>query len=318
MKKNKPVKEKNIPQTQDGVKESKEKVNQEETISEASKNNSKKKGKEAKTEKVDIRANIINEDTHFSVTEAYKAARTNLMFTLSGEEGCKRIIITSSVAKEGKSTTSTNLAITFAQTGARTLIIEADLRRPKLHQYLNLKNENGMAEYLGGFIKDPHEIIQHIEEHNLDCITGGHIPPNPSELLISPAMVQLLDTLSEEYDYIFIDSPPINVVTDPVSIAKLMTGAVVVVRQNYTTSDSLRQAIAALEFGQIKILGYILNSSADLRDYTYNRYKYKYGYRYGGRQYSYRYGYGYGSRYAYRYGNYHSSHHNSRRSDSRY
>ncbi len=263
--------------------------------------------KQRELDKKDIRRNIISDDTHFSVTEAYKAARTNLMFTTSSEKGCKKIIITSSVAKEGKSTTSTNLAITFAQTGARTLIIEADLRRPKLHQYLNLPNESGMAEYLGGFIEDPHEVIQHIDAYNLDCITGGHIPPNPSELLISPAMERMLNIFSEEYDYIFVDSPPINIVTDPVSIAKLMTGAIIVVRQNYTTSDSLQQAVAALEFGEIKILGYILNSSADMRDYTYNRYKYKYGYRYGGRQYSYRYGYKYGYGHAYRYGNYHSS-----------
>ena len=239
-------------------------------------------------EKKDVRRNIITANTHFSVTEAYKAARTNIMFTTASEKGCKKIIITSSVAKEGKSTTSTNLAITFAQTGARTLIIEADLRRPKLHQYLNLPNETGMAEYLGGFIEDPHEVVRHIDAYNLDCITGGHIPPNPSELLISPAMEKMLEIFAEEYDYIFIDSPPVNVVTDPVSVAKLMTGAVIVVRQNYTTSESLRQAIAALEFGNIKILGYILNNSADMRDYTYNRYKYKYGYRYGGKQYSYR------------------------------
>ncbi len=264
--------------------------------------------REKKETNKDIRRNIINDETHFSVTEAYKAARTNLMFTLAGEEGCKKIIITSSVAKEGKSTTSTNLAITFAQTGARTIVIEADLRRPKLHQYLSLPNEKGMAEYLGGFIQDEKEIIQHIKKHNLDCITGGHIPPNPSELLISPAMERLLEKLSESYDYIFIDSPPINVVTDPVSIAKLMTGAVLVVRQNYTTSESLRQAVSALEFGQIKILGYVLNSSADMRDYHYNRYKYKYGYRYAGRQYSYRYGYKYGyGTHGYHYGSHHSS-----------
>ena len=243
--------------------------------------------KKTAQDKKDVRRNIITANTHFSVTEAYKAARTNIMFTTASEKGCKKIIITSSVAKEGKSTTSTNLAITFAQTGARTLIIEADLRRPKLHQYLNLPNETGMAEYLGGFIEDPHEVVRHIDAYNLDCITGGHIPPNPSELLISPAMEKMLEIFAEEYDYIFIDSPPVNVVTDPVSVAKLMTGAVVVVRQKYTTSDSLRQAIAALEFCKIKILGYILNSS-DVRDYTYSRYKHKYGYRYGGKEYSYR------------------------------
>ena len=109
-----------------------------------------------------------------------------------------------------------------------------------------------MAEYLGGF-KKLDEVLQHSEEYNLDCITGGRISPNPSELLLSKSMQTLMDTLSERYDYIFVDSPPVNVVTDPVSIAKLMDGAVVVVKQNYTTSESLAQTISTLEFGNIKL-----------------------------------------------------------------
>ncbi len=245
----------------------------------------------------DLNLNIINDQTHFSITEAYKATRTNLMFTLANETGCKKILITSSAASEGKSTTASNLAITFAQTGARVLLIEADLRRPKLHRYMELPNEVGMAEYLAGF-KTLKEIVQHADAHNLDCITGGHIPPNPSELLMSPAMETLLNELSEKYDYIFVDSPPINVVTDPASIGRLMTGAVMVVKQNYTTSDSLRQAVATLEFGNIKILGYILNGSAELRGYSYNRYKYHYGHV-SHYDYSYGYKYSYKSRYGY-------------------
>lgn len=246
--------------------------------------------KRKKRAKEDIRLNILNKDTHFGVVEAYKAARTNLMFTLSSVEGCKKVIVTSSVAAEGKSTTTCNLAITFAQTGLRVLVIEADLRRPKLHKYLSLSNDAGMAEYLGGF-KKLDEVLQHSEEYNLDCITGGRISPNPSELLLSKSMQTLMDTLSERYDYIFVDSPPVNVVTDPVSIAKLMDGAVVVVKQNYTTSESLAQTISTLEFGNIKILGYILNSSAAMRDYSYNRYKYNYGHSPYNRRYSYKYGY---------------------------
>ncbi|MBR6729074.1 MAG: CpsD/CapB family tyrosine-protein kinase [Clostridia bacterium] len=202
---------------------------------------------------------IIDKATSFGILEAYKTARTNLMFTLSAEKGCKKILVTSPLPREGKSTTVINLAITFAQTGARVIVLDADLRRPKIHQYLNVSNKDGLAQYLGGFKTDCHDVIQHVSAHNIDCITGGPIPPNPSELLISGAMQELLDQLSLEYDYIFVDSPPVNSVTDSVSVAKNMSGAVLVARQNFTTRESLQQAITALEFGEIKILGYMFN-----------------------------------------------------------
>lgn len=250
-----------------------------------------KRNKEIKPK--DYTANILNESTHYSVSEAYKTARTNLMFTLAAEKGCKKIIVTSSQGGEGKSTTTSNLAIAFAQTGVRVLVLEADLRRPKLHRYLSMHNEKGMSEYLGGFAT-LEEVLQHSDQYNVDCITGGNVPPNPSELLISPAFAELLEKLSENYDYIFVDSPPINVVTDPISIAKLMSGAVVVARQNYTTNEVLRQAISSLEFGEIKILGYILNASKDVPGVSKKAYKTRYGYK----QYtkygyyaSYKYGY---------------------------
>lgn len=224
------------------------------------------------------RKNLLNKDTDFRVVEAYKTARTNLMFTLAGEEGCKKVLVTSSIAQEGKSTSSVNLAITFAQTNARVLLIEADLRHPRLHAYLDLPNKKGMAEYLGGFVENPKELIQHVPQYKFDCITSGHIPPNPTELLISPAMEHLLTALSAEYDYIFVDSPPVNVVTDSVAIAKLMTGVVVVVRQNYTRKEIVEQAVSALEFSQTKILGYVLNRSEQSNQKKYGRYKYEYRY----------------------------------------
>jgi len=232
----------------------------------------------SKKNKTVVAETIITDKTHFTILEAYKIARTNLMFTFAGETGCKKVLVTSSDISEGKSTSTINLAITFAQTGARVLVMEADLRRPKIHQYLSMPNDAGMAECLGGF-KELDEVIQHVDAYGMDCITGGSIPPNPSELLVSPAMKDVMDKLSERYDYIFVDSPPINVVADSASIASLMTGTLIVVKQNHTTDDALGHAIANLEFSQVKILGYLLTHAVAT---SKKHYRYRYGKRYGG------------------------------------
>ncbi len=221
---------------------------------------------------------IINPDTHFSALEAYKIARTNLMFTLAEEKGAKRVIVSSPLAQEGKSTTCINLAITFSQAGHKVLVMDADLRRPKLHTYLSLENKEGLAQFLGGFTKDFHEIVQHVPDKGIDCITGGSVPPNPSELLMGTIMSELLDALSEEYDYIFIDSPPVNLVTDTVTIGRLAAGVLMVVRKDHTRSENLKQALASLEFNNVKVLGYIFNGAQSLREYVYKKKSYKYYY----------------------------------------
>ena len=245
-----------------------------------------KKKPENKPKEFDTSAvgRIINESTHFSVLEAYKVARTNLMFTLAEEKGCKRVLITSAGAGEGKSTSAVNLAITFAQTGVRVLLVEADLRRPKLHRYLSIPNKTGVSECLGGFNKVD-EVIQHVERYNIDCIPGGSIPPNPAELLMSSAMKNMLDELSDKYDYIFIDSPPVNVVTDSAALTSLVSGVLVVVKQNQTREDSVAYAISNLEFSNAKILGYLLNGYQTTGhkighyNYRHNAYAYRYQYK---------------------------------------
>ncbi|MBE7048594.1 MAG: CpsD/CapB family tyrosine-protein kinase [Ruminococcaceae bacterium] len=225
-------------------------------------------------------SNILSETSPFHVVEAYKTARTNIMYTLSNVLGCKKILITSASVAEGKTTTSTNLAIAFAQAGARVLIIDADMRRPKVHRYLKLRNDKGLTEYLGGF-NTLDEVIQHSDYSGVDCVTAGRIPPNPSELLMSYSMQVLLDTCADSYDYIFVDSPPVNTVADPISIARLMTGAIFVVRNNQTRAEELLQAMESLKISEIKILGYILNGYSMLNDYSSKRrYLYKYHYKY--------------------------------------
>ncbi len=244
---------------------------------------------------------LLTDDTAFIVKEAYKTARTNIRFSLSSEKGCKKIIITSASPHEGKTTTCLNLAIAFAQTDAKVLIIDADLRKPRIYRHLSIERENGLSDLLCGLI-DKETAIKHCAEHKIDCITSGQIPPNPAELLSSPEMEQLLDELGKDYDYIFIDTPPVTVVTEAAAMAKCASGVLLVIRQNNTIFESIDRARNSLKMANAKILGYILNDvSAGSYGYgTYNKYghrkKYNYGYGY---DYGYGYGYGYGYDYSY-------------------
>ena len=142
---------------------------------------------EATTRRVNT---MLTKNTDFLVTEAYKTARTNIRFSLTSEKGCKKIIVTSASPHEGKTTTCLNLAIAFAQTDAKVLIIDADLRKPRIYRHLSIERENGLSDLLCGLI-DKETAIKHCPEQNLDCITSGQIPPNPAELLSSQDMKSL-------------------------------------------------------------------------------------------------------------------------------
>jgi len=246
---------------------------------------------------------IIDKNTSFTITEAYKTARTNLLFTLAGNEKCKKIIFTSAEPGEGKTTTVLNMAITFAQTGAKVLVIDGDLRKPRIHRYMEIEKDNGLSEVLVGML-DADKAVHHIQDRQIDCITAGHIPPNPVELLSSDKMCEVLEHFSEKYDFIFMDTPPVTVVTDAASMAKFVDGYIVVIRHNYTIHELLAKARDALLFAEAKILGYVMNDLKPMGGIGYgkygnynNRYRYKYRYKYG-----YKYGYGYGYGYGYKYG----------------
>lgn len=248
---------------------------------------------------------LLNEESDFYVREAYNAARTNIIYSLGGEKGCKKILITSASPSEGKTTTCLNTAITFAQTEAKVLIIDADLRKPRIHRHLSIERANGLSDYLCGLVSLD-KIIKHCEKQNMDCITSGEIPPRPAELLSSTEMGNLLDELSKRYDYIFIDTPPVTVVTEAAAMAKFVSGVILVVRQNSTIHELIKRAKTNLELANANFLGYILNDVDELSfsNGPYNRYGYRsarkkgYGYGYGG----YGNGYGYGPDGGYGYG----------------
>lgn len=253
------------------------------------------------------RSRILTDKTTFAITEAYKTARTNIMFALAGIDRCKKIIFTSAEPGEGKTTTVLNICITFAQMDAKVLLIDCDLRKPRIHRYLGIEKNEGLSDVLAGMIT-AEQAIKHNDEYNIDCITAGQIPPNPVELLSSDAMEELFEKLSENYDYIFIDSPPVTVVTDAASMAKKVDGYIILVRHNYSIHELLEKTRQSLNFAEAKILGYIINDIKAMPGIGYSkygaygtRYKYRYRYRYGykyGYKYGYNYGYGYGYQYA--------------------
>ncbi len=238
---------------------------------------------------------IIDDSSPFVVREAYKTARTNIIFSVSGmsKTGCKLIAITSANPGEGKTTSSLNLAITFAQTGARVLVVDGDLRKPRLHRYLGIKKDIGLSTVLANQVSIEKAIHKDIRPC-LDALTAGEIPPNPAELLASDAMKALIAKLSQNYDYIFFDTPPVTVVTDASALSPSVDGIVIVVRQNYTDHESLSMAKNLLDIANAKILGFIVNDAQNKRGgYHYGRYRYKYGYRYA-YKYGYKYDYQYG------------------------
>lgn len=222
---------------------------------------------------------VINNNTDFTVKEAYKTLRTNIIFA-TRTKGCKKYVITSSVPGEGKTTNAINLAISFAQTEKRVLLVDSDLRKPRIHRYFNLDNKTGLSNYLSDIFEEESAkvVVQKTEYENLDVVTSGHIPPNPIELLSSEGMSEFVADMESKYDFIIFDTPPINVVSDALVISEHATGYILVTRAGYTEYDFVKSSISKFELAGIKPLGVILNSyDSKGGSYGYNsKYKYKY------------------------------------------
>ena len=243
----------------------------------------------------------LNPSLKFKIEEAYKSIRTNIMFSIM-KKGCKIIVITSPLPGEGKTTTVINLASSFASADQRVLLIDGDLRKPKIHQYFSVSNSPGLTNYLGASVSSSERvslssIIHKTDNRNLSVICSGSIPPNPSEILGSDQMSDFLTDMSADYDYIIIDTPPINIVSDALPVISNSDGVVLVLRSRSSTHPELQKAISALEFVDAKILGFIVNFTENKKNrgyYTGSRKKSSYGYG-GGGYGGYEYGYGYGA-----------------------
>lgn len=265
---------------------------------------------------------LLSSKSNFFVREAYKAMRTNVNFSLADENEAHVLLVTSSLQSEGKSTTSINLARSYAENSDnKVLLLDCDLRKPKLARLLELSAPAGLSNILvKSQLQDQAIIPSGIE--NLDVLLSGDIPPNPSELLSSVRMKTLISEMREKYNYIIIDTPPINMVTDAMVLAPETDGVLMVVRAGVSERGPVSHAVSQLEYAQAKILGFVLNGvdMENRRRYPYGRYRYQQGrnsfgkiYGYGGHsgynRYGYKsgygksgYGYGYGGGYGYGYG----------------
>jgi len=213
------------------------------------------------------------------IAEAYRTFRTNVVSLPAKFPGGGSVfLVTSSGPKEGKSTSSSNLAIALSQMRSKTLLLDCDMRRPMIHNLFIVSRENGLSRYLTTDEIDIHEIIKPSGMDNLDIITAGHVPPNPSELLSSKKMDDLFAKLREEYDYIIVDSPPIIAVTDALIIAKKVDHLVLVIRVNSTEREIIEQAKSLLKNIDVKVAGVVVNG-IEVKKY-YSGYKYYYYYYY--------------------------------------
>ena len=241
--------------------------------------NTKKNNNNENAANVEKSKNVLTSDSKFAIVEGYKIARTNLVFSLTAQES-NCVAVTSWSKGEGKSTATVNLAISFAKMGKHVLLIDTDLRRPNLHNLLKLKNDTGVSDIIGQF-GEFQTAVHRDAVANLDVLTSGAIPPNPSELLASPYFAELLKKAKEEYDYVIMDTPPLGVVTDTLLLKDYVGGYVMVVRERITSHGDIERALQSVKLADTKVLGF-LKVGCEMRSkgYGYNKYRYRYNYNY--------------------------------------
>lgn len=212
---------------------------------------------------------VMHDDTLGARSEAVRRLRTNLQFVeLVGDT--RSIVVTSSVPGEGKSTTALNLAVSMADAGLKVILVDADLRRPSVAQYLGLEGQAGLTTVLIGRA-EVDEVTQPWQRSTLDILPAGQIPPNPSELLGSKAMEALIEQLGQTYDMVLLDSAPLLPVTDAAVLSRLSSGALVVVGADVIRRPQLVDALQSLETVGARVLGVVLNKAAkrDVDAYVY-------------------------------------------------
>ncbi len=219
----------------------------------------------------------LHKNLGFLAKEQYRILRTNVLFTLPEDIKCPILGITSSIKGEGKSTTSINLSYVLAEQGYKVLLIDGDLRIPSLAKKLEIKSNPGLTDLLINNNIQTESFKSTISD-NLYIVPSGEIPPNPSELLGSTRMKRVIESFKDCFDYIIVDLPPINLVTDAISISPLLTGLILVVRANYVTKNDLDQSFQQMKLANANVLGYVMTGRNETGK-SYGKYKHSYYYK---------------------------------------
>ncbi len=220
---------------------------------------------------------------NFAASEAYRLLRTNLLFALPPSashdgETCRVVGVTSSMSGEGKSTTALNLGYVLAESGKKVLVVEADMRLPAISGWLKLERRVGLSSLLAGLCTEGEAIQPSGIQERLWIMGAGPIPPNPTELLGSERMEGTLRNIGGACDFIILDLPPVNEVSDALVVSRLIHGMLMVVRQDYATRSSVGESMRKMENVGVKVLGFVMthaeNQGAKYKSYYKGKYAY--------------------------------------------
>jgi capsular exopolysaccharide synthesis family protein len=211
-----------------------------------------------KWKKASRRHLITHTHPRSSATEAYRTLRTNIQFAAL-DKPVHTLLITGSTPKCGKTTTSANLAVTIAQAGSSVLLVDCDLRRPMLHQYFGLSNVQGITNLLVDVTMDLGKVVCKTNVENLDLLASGPLPPNPSEILATERMKNMIGVFSSAYDYVIFDSPPVIAVTDAAILSRLVDATILVLDYGVVSRAEAAYALEQLRKVQANVIGTVIN-----------------------------------------------------------
>lgn len=203
---------------------------------------------------------LLSEKLPFSVQEAYKTLRTNITFSLPGND-CKCIGVVSANRGDGKSSVASNVAISLAQINKRVILIDCDMRLPTIAKKFGIKSTPGLSNLLSGGITEIPTV--HIDDKDIDILPAGNLPPDSTALINSREMVALVEKLKTAYDYIIFDFPPITIVSDAVIISNIIDGYLLVVRHEKSEFQMVAETIRQMRFADARIIGFVYNGKDD-------------------------------------------------------
>jgi capsular exopolysaccharide synthesis family protein len=213
---------------------------------------------------------VVTENQRSPIAEAYRKVAANIQFA-NIDDNIKTIMMTSTMASEGKTTTISNIASVMTDANKKVLLIDLDLRKPALHKHFKISNSKGLTDLL--LNKDDYKNYIKQVYPKLDVLTSGKIPANPAEIVNSNSIKELIKNLSEDYDYIFIDTPPVALVSDPITIATYADAVVVTIAYSETEKEAAKKSIDSLKSVNANIIGTILNKIPVTKQ---NKYYYNY------------------------------------------